>query len=539
MASQDMTNSKSSYLQYLPPVLWMEEPEPPEFSLGRFLLAFEKILTGLDGQPSVAHKGYQHASLEQTLDELHKLYNPFKLRSHDSTWLEAWLKYLASWVGLELLPDWDEYQKRKLIGDAVHIYNLRGRKQGILKALEIYVVSELKPRIAIDTGESVFRVPLEGERAGQAHVVSSGPPILHPLSVTIDRTNRDPAYRGRIIIGDTGSPNFGDLAKLWRITASGELDYQLKDGRIVPVPLYDSSVAPDITRLMRPVAVIDDPAGFYAVADEGLGVLAKILRVAKSPPHVVTLVWQGDQDQSDNRFVGMTRDAEGNYVVLDRGDFTDFPTPARRVKILVINPEAAPGGTPSGAVLSPPLELESVVAPTAIAIHPDGDYIVADAGNPNAGEPTEIYKISRAGETNALLAGLPEQERPVFPTSLYVEDEGHILILDYGVKELAGATQPAVVWRLSLPPASPRLEAVSRDVSYVRPTDMTTDLKGNLILVDHGDFADDRDWRRHPHEFGVVLHFAQAFPGIERTVRAISDIVHAEKPAGSRFRLKR
>ena len=531
MIAQDVTQSKSSYLQYLPPVLWMEEPDAPAFSLGRFLLAFEHLLTGLDTQPSMAHTGYQHASLEQTLDELHKLYNPFKVRSQDSPWLEAWLQYLASWIGLELLPDWDAYQKRKLISDAVHIYNLRGRKQGILKALEIYVTSTLKPRIAIDTGESVFRVPLEGERAGQAHVVSSGPPLLHPLSVTIDRT--DQTYRGRIIIGDAGAPTFGESVKLWRMTAYGELEYQFQGGRVVPMPIYDSSVAPASARLTRPVAIVDDPAGFYAVADEGVGAPAKILRVAKSFPYTATVVWQGGQDQLTHRLVGMIRDAAGNYVVLDDVGST---------RILVI--------TPSGAVART-LELGHVVAPAAVTIDPNGHYIVADAGDPHTDAPTEIYKIDPStAEATRLLTGLAAPERPVFPTALYLEADGNLLILDYGVKE-GGETQPpvaqpAVVWRLSppsTPPAAdeeapPRLEVVSRDGLYVQPMAMTQDLSGNLLVVDQGDFTEARDWRLHPHEFGVVLHFTQAFPEIDRMVRSISALVQAEQPAGSRFWLK-
>jgi phage tail-like protein len=529
--AQETTHRKSSYLQYLPPVLWMEEPEAPEFSLGRFLLAFEHILTGLDDQPAIAHTGYQHASLEHTIDELHKLYNPFKVRSQDGTWLEeAWLPYLASWVGLELLPDWDAYQKRKLISDAVHIYNLRGRKQGILKALEIYVTSALKPRIAIDTGESVFRVPLEGERAGQAHVVSSGPPILHPLSVAIDRT--DPTYRGRIIIGDAGVHDLGPV-KLWRMTAYGELDYQSQAGRIVPVPLYDSSVAPAITRLTRPVAIVDDPAGFYVIADEGVGALAKILRVAKSFPHTARLVWQSGQDQLTHRLVDMVRDAAGNYVVLDDVGST---------RILVITPDGAVART---------LEVGSVITPTALTIDPDGDYIVADAGNPQADAATEIYKINPStGEAIRLLTGLAAPARPIFPTALHMEADGHLLILDYGFKEGSATqptvTQPAVVWRLFPPPPPspgeeappPRLEVVSRDGSYVQPMAMTQDLNGNLIVVDQGDFTEAREWRRQPHEFGVVLHFAQAFPEIDRMVRAISDLVQTEKPAGTRFWLK-
>ena len=104
-------------------------------------------------------------------------------------------------------------------------------------------------------------------------------------------------------------------------------------------------------------------------------------------------------------------------------------------------------------------------------------------------------------------------------------------------------TRPAVVWLLSPPPwegppPSPRLEVVCRDVPYVQPMDMTKDLKGNLILVDQGYSHAERDWRRYPHEFGVVLHFAEAFPEINRTIRAIEDIVQAEKPAGTHFWLR-
>ncbi len=51
----------SSYLRYLPPVLW--ESPPPEdrptdatrFGLGTFLLAFEKTLTGLDDDVVIRH----------------------------------------------------------------------------------------------------------------------------------------------------------------------------------------------------------------------------------------------------------------------------------------------------------------------------------------------------------------------------------------------------------------------------------------------------------------------------------------------------
>ena len=545
-----MTNKESSYLQYLPPALWRDDPKPPAFSLGQFLLVFEQILTGLEEDLPAAQKGYRHASLEQTLDQLHKLYNPLKVSSNDELWTEQWLDYLASWVGLELQPDWDQYQKRKLINDAVNIYNLRGLKRGLLKHLEIYVTSTLRPRIAVDTGETVFRVALTGDAVGHANVVSSGPPILHPLSVEIDRTSS--SYRGRLIVGDAGAPDRSQPAKLWRLRPNGEFDYQVKtDNSLDYLPLYDGSDLDFGDPVLTPVGIADDPLGFYGIADAGSPTaFSKILRLEKDPPHRATLVWRGAPMV---KALDLMIDPAGNYIVLDRGNFDLNSSPEGQAQILVIDPEASPGGTPSGAVVGSPLRLTSVINPTALALHPDGDYFVADIGDGPFGlpasqtkfRPAEIYRIDQStGAVTPLLADLPEElPRPVFPTSLHIDDPDQLLILDYGVKARrgdAGLVEPALIWRLSLPPAPPNLSILSKDISYVTPTDMTKDLKSNLIVVDQGDSMPNDDWRApsNPYAFGVVLHFAETSPERLRAIDAINDIVAKEKPAGTRYTLK-
>jgi phage tail-like protein len=540
-----MIDGKSSYLEYLPPVLWRGEPLPPAFSLGRFLLIFEKILTGLDDGLPIVHNGHLHSNFEQTIDELHRLYHSFKVRSDDPLWTEQWLAYLASWVGLKLLPSWNEYQKRKLISDAVDIYNLRGLKRGLLKYLEIYFISELKPRIAIDIGESVFRIPLKGEQAGRAHVVASGPPIIHPLAVEVDRTSV--AYRGQILIGDAGNPE-DSVAKIWRIRSHGEMDYRVVGGQIDYSPIYDGSSinfgggfsAP----VYGPVAIVDDPNGFYGVADEGsetAGGVSKIVRFGKVPPCTGTLVFKGT---SLVRAVDMAINAAKNYVVLDRGIYSQTIPAETYCKILVFNPA-------TGTIVGAPLAISSVIEPTALAMHPGGDYIVADAGDhliPGPGgifRATNIYRVnSGTGVAASLLAGLPQGPIPVFPTSLHVEDAEHILILDYGVKPLKGNTreaEPAKLWRLTIPPAIPSLEEVSRDISFVRPWGMTKDLKGDLMIADSGETHDDRDWRvpQNPHEFGLILHFTQSSMEVLRVSREISEIIRGEKPAHTDFTLKK
>lgn len=640
-----MNNKKSSYLQYLPPALWRDEPDAPEVSLGRFLLSFEKLLTGVEDGSSFVQSRYQHESIEHTLDVLHELYNPFKIQSDDSEWTEQWLTFLASWVGLSPLSSWDEHQKRKLIADAVEIHNIRGLKRGLYKYLEIYLVSELKPRITIDIGETVFRLPLANALDKHAQVITSGPPIIHPLSVQVDKTS--PSFKGQIIIGDY-DPHGTDSARIWRIKSTGEYEYNTIGGRNSYYPLYNGDplnhiilpppdpLKPVVDRkpIYTPIAIVDDYDSYYGIADSGSGnsgSASKILRVPKLSPYATTsvsLVWVGPPMI---RAVDMVINSSGNYVVLDRGNF-DLGLPVGSTggpldvcKILEIQPDMGTGGIITGAVLNQ-IDLPIIVEPMALTIHPDGDYIVADIGvdpvggalvgtdgitiaststftsasatfitssvkvgdtlsilfgNDSVDSPyqilqvvtetellilnshgrftgdtgqtwlvhrrTEIYKInSTTGNPTSLLSGIPiQQPYPAKPTALLMEDSEHLLILDYGVKNRTGTkplVQPARIWRLAIPPATPSLEIVNQDIGFVWPTDMSMDLKENVIIVDQGGRPDDRDWRApdFPHEFGVILHFTDsAAPASYRTARAISDIIRTEKQAETYFRLRR
>src|SRR5690349_6786189 len=103
-----MTEKSSSYLRYLPPVLWEKEPASSTFSLEAMLCIFEKILTGLDDDVVVQHSNHGHDAVEEVIARLHRLFDP------RSTPL-AFLSWLASWVDLELSASWDESQQRKAI----------------------------------------------------------------------------------------------------------------------------------------------------------------------------------------------------------------------------------------------------------------------------------------------------------------------------------------------------------------------------------------------------------------------------------------
>jgi phage tail-like protein len=117
----------SSYLQHLPAIFHETAAEEaqadlPHF-LGRFLLAFEKLLSGL-GDP-------QHPGVEERLDRIHQLFDP-------QTTPEDFLPWLAGWVALSLRDDWQTEAKRRFIGYAVALYRLRGTRQGLKLALATY-----------------------------------------------------------------------------------------------------------------------------------------------------------------------------------------------------------------------------------------------------------------------------------------------------------------------------------------------------------------------------------------------------------------
>ncbi len=124
----------SNYQQYLPAIL------QEEVFLGRFLLAFEKILSGLDETPNQAQnqaqiitgKSQNLPGLEEIIDLIHLYFNPQETP-------EEFLPWLAGWVALSLRDDWKVEAKRAFIQKIVGLYSLRGTKQGLIEILGLYL----------------------------------------------------------------------------------------------------------------------------------------------------------------------------------------------------------------------------------------------------------------------------------------------------------------------------------------------------------------------------------------------------------------
>lgn len=121
-----LDQTSSSYLKSLP-AIFGEDP-----FLGRFLLPFEQILTGLSDKTS--------PGLEEIIALIPALFDPKRLHLvlSGETELEEFLNWLAGWVALGLRADWTLEQKKNFLADIVPLYRSRGTKENLGKLLKIY-----------------------------------------------------------------------------------------------------------------------------------------------------------------------------------------------------------------------------------------------------------------------------------------------------------------------------------------------------------------------------------------------------------------
>lgn len=154
-----MPNNKqtsSSYLKYLPAIF--NDNEHP--LLGRFLLAFEQVLTGLKGiedSDSKPRKGLEEISVNiaQLFDpfgtaEIFKDINQLLDEPDDGSSLEnekEFLQWLAGWTALSLRGDWTPKQQRDLLANIVPLYQRRGTKKNLEYLLRIYAGEESNPKV--------------------------------------------------------------------------------------------------------------------------------------------------------------------------------------------------------------------------------------------------------------------------------------------------------------------------------------------------------------------------------------------------------
>lgn len=265
-----MPVAKSSYLDYLPPVLWQDEPPLPDFSLGAALRIFEKLLSGIDDGVEIVHGNHRHDAVEEVVERIHDLFDPWATPPE-------YLEWLASWLALRFPSIWKEYERRKVTCEIVDIYRGRGTMPALRKFLELYTVAKTRPRIAVDDSSRILSarlvegmtVPLatflsQGSALRErldAPTSSAGPPrvLSHPGPLRPHALALAPD--GSLLLADEGTPTpfVGAVAAgVWRVSSTGGLEFGGTPQK--PRPLQPSATSPLMWAPTLPIAlVVDSP----------------------------------------------------------------------------------------------------------------------------------------------------------------------------------------------------------------------------------------------------------------------------------------
>ena len=147
----------STYLDHLPAIFQQTDDGQDASFIGRFLLAFEAILTGLSD--------HQNPGLEELIDRMPTVFSPRPSGGGRTyrPWERApddFLPWLAGWVGLGLREDWVEEEKRRFISRVVPLYRLRGTRAGIREMLALFVGGQNIRVLEDETRPHYFKVTL-------------------------------------------------------------------------------------------------------------------------------------------------------------------------------------------------------------------------------------------------------------------------------------------------------------------------------------------------------------------------------------------
>ncbi|HYU34425.1 MAG TPA: phage tail protein [Thermoanaerobaculia bacterium] len=183
--------SLSSYLDDLPAIYRQESTGGRPDFLGRFLLAFEHLLTGVgdSGRPGLEEtlEGITGESGEVVLAGAHRYFTPGPgLPPEERAPAEPgrdFLEWLSGWVALTLREDWQEEERRRILAEIVPSYRKRGTRDGLRQILAAF--TGVRPE-TITIAE--FQQPFQLGRTatvGEDTVLGGGPPHYFMVRVLL------------------------------------------------------------------------------------------------------------------------------------------------------------------------------------------------------------------------------------------------------------------------------------------------------------------------------------------------------------------
>jgi phage tail-like protein len=184
----------SSYLRFLPAIYQLNAGDAPNF-LGRFLLAFEEVLTGRPDE--------EGGGLDGEISRLHELFDPDLVPPRFMEWL-------AGWVALSLRADLSTSERREFLRNAVPLYERRGTKAGLERAIRIHTRlahaapgqepprGAPEPEVAIE--ESAPEMRVGAARVGDTTVIGGGPPHFFRVRIWDPQLDASTLRRMRDIV---------------------------------------------------------------------------------------------------------------------------------------------------------------------------------------------------------------------------------------------------------------------------------------------------------------------------------------------------
>lgn len=196
--------TKKEYLYYLPGIY---QADNGQGFLGRFLKAFEAVLSGREDSGSIQVEG-----IEKVLDEIHNYFDPFKSPAEFLPWLAGWmaltLKEEEEWYGEDDFRDRNDPKKqtlplsqdrfdlqnptrhrnRYLLSKIMQLYFKRGTLDGLLEYLKIFVGESIE--IEINEFAEPFQVGVTS-KVGKNTVVGEGRPYYFHVYMRLPVPSRD------------------------------------------------------------------------------------------------------------------------------------------------------------------------------------------------------------------------------------------------------------------------------------------------------------------------------------------------------------
>lgn len=193
--TNERPGQSSSYLTYLPAVFQQGEQAGQPTFVGRFLLAFEHLLTGLgdvdrpgieeilDGIVDLAGDRVRLAG-GLRLAGLERYFEPGPLLPDTHRSPVEFLEWLAGWVALTLRADLDELRQRDFIARAVSFYSQRGTRRGLEEIVKVYT----RLGVTVNEMQTPFQI---GVRAtiGEDTVLDGGAPHFFRVLIRLPTAN--------------------------------------------------------------------------------------------------------------------------------------------------------------------------------------------------------------------------------------------------------------------------------------------------------------------------------------------------------------